>query len=1714
MDSETPFRQANESRLAYKSRVSSPAATGAAGMFFEQHASASLLALLLTRGIPPICTDARVTEVHLQTEHLGWKTDDFLLVSVTDNQLQKRLVGQVKRSFAVSHANADFKGAVLDAWQDYCRRSPFNPNTDVFVIVTWLGSSALLRFFTALLESARVSQDGHDFEHRLTIPGFHDKRVFKYFEEVRCILNEYEERSLTFDELRDFLRFLYLLSWDLNSATAQTETWIRNLLAHTSNQPDQVATAKESWNTLLQVVGTGTPMAASFRRENLPLSLLGKHTALSAADDFVFQALCSHSRLILDGIRTVIGDRIHLRRAAIVSQVVDDLERIRAVLIAGEAGGGKSGIAKEACEELNQSGIVFAFRAEEFAAIHLDTTLAGTHPSLSAAKLRTLLATHDRKVVLIESVERLLEASNRGAFTDLMTLVASDPTWHVILTCRDYSVDLVRSSFLESAGLPHAVISIPPLGDEDLREVVKQKPEMIKPLSHPQLRMLLKNPYFLDMAARMAWPDATPFPATERNFRKKFWREVIRNEGHIASGLPTRRDRTFVAVALQRARSLTPFISSSELDAEAIDQLFHVGLLRRSQESDVLVATAHDVLEDWALLEWIEQQFIAGDRDLAMLSRVLGTSPAIRRTYKKWLLELASFDLSSADEFFDSAIVAEDLPSHFVDDTLVSLLRSAHGGYLLDRRSTELLTTESCLLIRIMHLLRVGCVRTPSWMGESSSVASVWCVPDGEAWAAVLKLIDQHFTKFSSTEYSQLVRFIADWSKGISLQDPYPAGAASAASIILKLLPHLIDYRQRNQRKQILAILVKLPLACNSHFQVLLESDDIDYEEDVTDLILTSIDGYAACRDVPDAVISRARREFYLPVNDAGDYRDWGISRQMMSLFGLRLNSHDFFPASGYHGFFLPLLRFHPKQGCAFIIELVNRSSAAYANPVAPLKEVEPPSTLELRFSDGTSRSQWANVRLWNLYRGTSVGPYVLQSALMALENWLLEQREEQPELLDARLVELLRKSESAAITSVVASVVTASPPMCREAGLILARSRECIQLDRVRLVNESQTPSRMFDHFPSLDNIEQSYNHERKEADALEHRQQDIETAVLKLQLTGIAGQVQDVLDAHRAVLPPIEQQDDEDRTWRLAIDRMDLRCYRVTDKASLKSIEHPADEAETVELRHINLEMEPPAADILEFVDRSAKEYAAFNRPIALYHWANGVFKRDHRGAVDPTTWYDQLKAAQSISDNSAVNHTTGLDLNASAQAYVAAVCIRDHWLELSKDDRAWCIDLTCTAIGYGADKTGHSIIGESDLLSGGRAAAFVVSSLMGQELTDSERTRVRLALAQALTHGIDEVAEHAASGAAEFLWSADSNLAIQCLNALATQANIFRDCWNEEQRKPYENRRSFAAVKRESVELVRAIVEGNEAVDGKAYATFATDDWIGADFLMRLLLIAEGAPESAVAINLFQRAAQSLRSWWQMDRHQSRRRGDSTPKRSHKAELAVTKLLERFVLRVAPNHASVILVPILAAIDENPREVSYIIRGLKVAEDRRNEPVKFWFIWCMFAEGLKQSQAFLNIEDSRDSTSSELALAIFLTTDWEKDVRHWRSLDGFSHHVHELFCALPPSVTIFDAYIRFLYHIGEKSLPYAFLHIAGRLNASASENFLSMDNTVFMLETLLRRFVYSRPFEAKREPRVRQAILFLLDALVQAGSSASYRMRDDFVTPINLQ
>lgn len=229
-------------------RISSPASTGGAGTFFEQHVAVYWLAQLLVRGIPPILIQTSVAEVHFQTELLGWHTDDFLIVCEGPDAANRKLAGEVKRSFTVSATDEKCKQTIQNFWRDFKNSDQFSPEHDRLVLVTRRGTNTLLEHFVGLLDCARAARDGAEFAHRLATNGFISKKAVKYCGELCEIIAEFEETTVTPADIWPFLRLLYVLSLDLHTSTRQTEAQIRSLLAYTVTEADAPGVADAPWN--------------------------------------------------------------------------------------------------------------------------------------------------------------------------------------------------------------------------------------------------------------------------------------------------------------------------------------------------------------------------------------------------------------------------------------------------------------------------------------------------------------------------------------------------------------------------------------------------------------------------------------------------------------------------------------------------------------------------------------------------------------------------------------------------------------------------------------------------------------------------------------------------------------------------------------------------------------------------------------------------------------------------------------------------------------------------------------------------------------------------------------------------------------------------------------------------------------------------------------------------------------------------------------------------------------------------------------------------------------------------------------------------------------------------------------------------------------------------------------------------------------------------
>ena len=1682
-------------------RVSNPASTGGAGITFEQHVGAYWLAQLLVGAVPPIAIDTTVAEVSFQTKRLGWHTDDFLVVCRFGG-VSRNLPGQVKRSFTVSGSDKECVETITDFWKDF-NAPHFSKDHDRFTLVTLRGTNTLLRHFVGLLDCARAARGGVEFEQRLATEGFISNTAVRYCGELQKIIGTVEGKSVTAADIWPFLRALHVLSLDLHTSTRQTEAHIKSMLALTAKDEDPVADADASWNALVVEASTAMVASRSLRRDDLPSATLGRHDVIGTNESRVLQVLGDHTEPVLRAIRSTLGGNLHLQRTALVQKLLDSLEDAQVVLVTGPAGCGKSAVGKDAVRVLALNHFLFGFRVEEFAQAHIDTTLAAAQVPANWAKLHAILGAQDRKVVLIESVERLLEKTTRDAFTDFMTLAADDSGLRVLLTCRDYSVEQVRTSFLQPHSINHTVVRVPPFDDTELTEVEAAYPALTIPLKSQALRDILRNPFVLDKAIKIPWCSEKSLPQTEREFRALFWREIVRGGDRVAPAMGRLREEVLQIIAVRRARALCAHVPATGLDTTVVESLRGDSLITSSDDNPFLVATAHDVLEDWAILQWLEEQHLP-EASFKTLSCVIGTHPALRRSYRKWVAELVECDAASADRLFQATMSETEISVQFRDDTLVSLLKAPAAPGLLARQEVQLLASDRTLLKRVIHLLRVACVKTPDWLARLVGEGSILTVPDGSAWPAVLRLVNRNLAAFTANERALLLGLIEDAVGGISWWAPDLKGAEDVASIAHSLLGDLRGYGSDEPRKRALKIIAKIPTADAAGFEAVLRGHigrgkrrDV-IAEDFQELIYAGIEGMHAARDLPEVVISIGADYLLASEEDIDNESRYAWSSRDIDLyFGIKEGLHlDSLPASSVRGPWAHLLRYHREKALDFYIRVFDHSADWYAHPRLR-RRLEKAWKVELTFADGTTRKQWMNGRLWGLYRGMTVGPYPLKSMLMALESWLLEVGQQESESLDAILVNILRRSDNAALAAVVASVATAYPHASGETLLVLLRVREYIDADRSRLAGETQMTG-MADMISTMRADDRVYELERKRANALPHRQYDLETAVANLQLGPFAPRVHALLDNHLAALPPKEQQLRDDRLWRLAIHRMDLRQYTVSETPGPEIPESQAAIADSPR-RYIRLEPTPPEPDVQAMVDEAASRLAPRTTRLGVLMWGLQVFRRES-GEYDPALWAANLAEALAMEFQA-----DDEDISRHAPGFVAAVCIRDCWDDMTSAQKNWSVDTVCTEVMRQIGDALHTELAQNNPMAADRACASVLATLLHKPLDPKRTERVRIAFAAAFTHPVEQVRSYATWSIDDTVWTADRALALRCVNAIAAEAVIIDKAFDAEKARPYSERRDWVEITAAAAAAIRAQFWEDGGIAEYAHVTLEISDRFGGHALERMLVILGRVPLDPIAITAFTRASRTLVGWWAADDDYL-----SGGDRNFYTESDVSKRIQEFLLRTSREAAQQVLAPLLTAVDRHSRELQSVMQGLTGLQDSDPNTPQYWFLWRLIADAVKRAKWIAHLDMDRPSDGTGLLSAVFLTLHWKDDVRDWQYLDGYAHLVHELFEALPTTSIVLETYVRFLSHIGERSLPDAFVRAGEALRRGNTQKMLSKSNTVFMLGVLLQRYVYGRPLELKRDNRVRDAVLFILDCLVEAGSSSAFRMRDDFVTP----
>ncbi|MCH7561535.1 MAG: hypothetical protein IIC67_09280 [Thaumarchaeota archaeon] len=228
------------------------------------------------------------------------------------------------------------------------------------------------------------------------------------------------------------------------------------------------------------------------------------------------------------------------------------------------------------------------------------------------------------------------------------------------------------------------------------------------------------------------------------------------------------------------------------------------------------------------------------------------------------------------------------------------------------------------------------------------------------------------------------------------------------------------------------------------------------YYELIHTILSSASDSFDIAQNFPEHVI-RLADLFWFQIPNETDWRS-GASIGVEQYFCITPeNHHDYYPASALQTPIFQLLRFAPKQTIDFILTFTNKTVECYSKSNIK-NEVE---EVEVFIDETKSIKQYISNRLWNMYRGTQVSTYLLESIHMALEKWMLEYAKSvSKENLASWCKYLIENSKSASITAVVTSVVLAQPSGLFDIAKLLFRTKEFFLYDTSRIAIDQTAKS------------------------------------------------------------------------------------------------------------------------------------------------------------------------------------------------------------------------------------------------------------------------------------------------------------------------------------------------------------------------------------------------------------------------------------------------------------------------------------------------------------------------------------------------------------------------------------------------------------------------------------------------------------------------------
>ncbi|MCH7409993.1 AAA family ATPase [Belliella sp. DSM 111904] len=1383
------------------------------------------------------------------------------------------------------------------------------------------------------------------------------------------------------------------------------------------------------------------------------------------------------------GISETIGTLNITRNTKEIEKI---LLRNKTAVIFGKPGVGKSAIAKSLISTLKQNNnvTVISFSSEQIACDSLEETNSKTGFKTEFQSILRSPAISSHVVIWIESFEKVIESNRLGAFKELIKACNQYSNVHLLITIRDYSLQSFRINLRFELSSGEIFYQLKEFNDAEMELVKKEFPEIKPLLKNHKIKNILRTPYYLDKAIRVLPELLVHDQLDEIGFKKLMWL-------HIVEKGESKRGEIFKSICVKRARELDLFTTSNK-SHKVIGNLIKDGLLQTSPEEIERYSPSHDILEDWALTRYIQQKLISSTSPIEFLKSI-ENNPGIIRAFRIWLEDFYKNNPKSAIKMANSILADPSNDNNKVDVILIATLRSERSHVLLETLTEKFLKNRGEFLKKIILLLETGCM-----IQNFNSTSLNEFLPIGSGWDFVPKFIRENLkTVLSFPGFENIyISFLKSWSKQLPEFNvsQLPQSAKEVGELIVDyIFRHQFEYNDDLFKKlndtilmPLLSILFSLTSALPETIKGLIDAaENIDVEhskwkakgllKNIRHYLIRGVLSDQICKYYPDKVIkiaidvwSKKEKSFGLggllsQIQTVPDLKDFGLNSNLNYMYD---------SPSGFQSFFYWHFLHHPELALDFWIPFLNQ--AFKNNYEARLLRQSEALIVSISFSDGSTKEYYGSSDYWIMYRGTNAINHLVSSLLMALEKGgldLADSGEDNFSTLRKILERLIKESNSVSVLAVVSSIIQAYPELLDETSVSLLGVKEFYKWDSSRYSSESFTSNYYHNNL--------YLREERILENKRPHR---------KKYFLGLVGFVADYMFYHQTYNTLLfkevdrmwESLDEGDNLMRKFLFDMDARKYnyRSLDQQGLGNM----------------VQISPGYDDqIQEMVTKTGDSKLFF--PALDSFWAKQVFDGEKVFDNDYESWKVRYQnCAREIKGLEFLNHSSA----------IAAVGIRDFLAELTKKEKLWCKNEIYSF--------GERLLCPTDPYSIPSISSFDKPGFLGLSLIfgilekDSELKKFKKLIFRLLISNIDEQSKiYLELGLTEYLNKTHPNFVLQCWFGLLN--------YIENKQKEFENAKKidpyniYPVKKTENKDwidkLIKSVVEG----------TFQPSNCLNLHFHKSIDSFVADTIRIIPKDSKIKLHAEFIQKVLQFHLDTLSKGDEYSEFEYGKSRQAIQFFYARYVLLQPQQTARKLFIELISntLIENNTDDKFYrsvqmtqlskakfvysLVEEFILAAAQGSPASNFWNLWKSLHEWI--------IENKR----GYLINLFFLDIDWEKSVETWGILEGKNIFYEEFILNYGHNQV--NSVIKLLKGIAFRNfMPDSISWIRKVLIHNELSDSPSKEVDFKLLEEFAIKAFYNFANIIKNQRLIINNFLFILDYLVEEGSTAAYLLREELI------